>query len=79
MQPMVQSKCIKMPSFLVSSDTCRSRAKRYAETMAFIATLGHPYMPDSLSMKHTLHALMMTDFMGEISRMRLKYATCAGK
>jgi hypothetical protein len=30
-------------------------------------------------MKHTLHALMMTDFMGEISRMRLKYATCAGK
>jgi hypothetical protein len=68
-----------MISFLASADTCRSRAERYAGTMAFMATLGHPYEPDSPSMKQTLHALMMTDFMGEISRMRLEYACCAGK
>jgi hypothetical protein len=34
-----------------------------------MATLGHPYEPDSPSMKQTLHALMMTDFMG-------KYRVC---
>jgi hypothetical protein len=39
--------------------------------MAFIRTLRHPYK--------TLHAFMMIDFMGEISPMRLEYASCAGK
>jgi hypothetical protein len=79
MQPKVWSECVGMISFLASSDTCRSSANRYTETMAFIATLGHPYNPDSRSMKQTFHALMMTDFMGEIPRMRMEYASCAGK
>jgi hypothetical protein len=79
MQPTVQNECIKMLSLLALPNACRPRAKRYAETVASIATLGNPYMPDSPSMKHTLYALMMTDFMEEISRMRMEYATCVGK
>jgi hypothetical protein len=61
------------------SDTCRLRAKRYVDSLASIATLGHPYKLDSPSVKQALHALMMTDFMGEISCMRLEYASCVGK
>jgi hypothetical protein len=47
--------------------------------MASIVTLGHPNNSDYPSMKQTLHALMMADFMTEISRMRLENAINAGK
>lgn len=78
MQPIARSGCIGMLSFLVSPDTCRRRADRYAETLASIATLAHhPYKPDSPYMKQTFHALMMTDFMRKISRMRLENASYA--
>ncbi|KAM0835645.1 hypothetical protein ACQ4PT_062814 [Festuca glaucescens] len=91
MEPKVQSESVRMLSFLESSDTCRSRAKRYADAVASIARLGHPYISlcftedakpvklGSSSMKQTLHAEMLADFMWEIERAQLEYASCAGK
>ncbi|KAM0909006.1 hypothetical protein ACQ4PT_015072 [Festuca glaucescens] len=91
MEPKVQSESVRMLSFLASSDTCRSGAKRYADAVASIARLGHPYISlcftedakpvklGSSSMKQTLHAEMLADFMWEIERAQLEYASCAGK
>ncbi|KAM0869192.1 hypothetical protein ACQ4PT_040844 [Festuca glaucescens] len=91
MEPKVQSESVRMLSFLASSDTCTSRAKRYADAVASIARLGHPYISlcftedakpvklGSSSMKQTLHAEMLADFMWEIERAQLEYASCAGK
>lgn len=88
MQPTVRSESARMLSFLALSDTCKSRAKRYADGLAYIRMFGHPayiplfghpYKPDLPYVKQTLHALMLTDSMGEIERARLKYASCAGK
>ncbi|KAM0909005.1 hypothetical protein ACQ4PT_015072 [Festuca glaucescens] len=89
MEPKVQSESVRMLSFLASSDTCRSGAKRYADAVASIARLGHPYISlcftedakpvklGSSSMKQTLHAEMLADFMWEIERAQLEYASCA--
>ena len=38
-----------------------------------------PVKPDFPCGKQTFHRLMMTHFMGEISRTKLEYASCAGK
>jgi hypothetical protein len=48
-------------------------------TVADMPRPAKPVKPDSPSMKQTLHALMMTDYMGEISRAQLDYASNAGK
>jgi hypothetical protein len=91
MEPKVQSESVRVLSFLASSDTCRSRAKRYADAVASLARLGHPYISlcftgdakpvklGSSSMKQTFHAEMLADFMWEIERAQLEYASCAGK
>ena len=82
MQPTVQGESVRMAYFLASSDTCTSRLRRYADAMASIAMPGHPLWfpgakPDSPSLKETVHASILADFMGEIEGARLEYASCA--
>lgn len=48
-------------------------------TVATIPRLAKPANPASPSMKHRLHAQMVTEFMGEIERVQMDYASCAGK
>ena len=44
MEPKVPTESVRMLPFLGSSDACRSRAKQYADAMASMARLGHPYI-----------------------------------
>jgi hypothetical protein len=44
MEPKVPTESVRMLPFLGSSGTCRSRAKQYADAMASMARLGHPYI-----------------------------------
>jgi hypothetical protein len=48
-------------------------------TVAVVPWLAKPVKLYSPSLKQSLHAEMMTDFMGEIERAQLQYASCTGE